>query len=85
MINRPDEDHLAAALRLNRVLYSFNIGDYCALHQAWPSQEHSHAGIIVATQQRYSLGEELRRLMRLIPTVTAEEIRNRIEFLSSWY
>jgi hypothetical protein len=41
-------------------------------------------GIIVAPQQRYSVGEELRRLMRLIGGVTAEEMRERIEFLSGW-
>jgi hypothetical protein len=43
-----------------------------------------HAGIVVAQQQRYSTGEELRRLMRLIGRRTQEEMRNRIEFLSAW-
>ena len=44
----------------------------------------SHAGIILAVQQRYSVGEQMRRLLRLIDTLTAEEMRNRIEFLSAW-
>ena len=44
----------------------------------------SHAGIILAVQQRYSVGEQMRRLLRLISSVTAEEMRNRIEFLSTW-
>jgi hypothetical protein len=35
-------------------------------------------------QQRYSVGEQMRRLLRLIDTLTAEEMRNRIEFLSAW-
>jgi hypothetical protein len=35
-------------------------------------------------QQRYSVGEQMRRLLRLIKTLTAEEMRNRIEFLSAW-
>ncbi|MGA3239298.1 MAG: DUF5615 family PIN-like protein [Bryobacteraceae bacterium] len=85
MINRSDEDHLAAAAASGRVLYTFNVADYCVLHQAWMSQPRSHAGIVVAPQQRYSTGEELRRLMRLIGSVTAEEMRNRIEFLSAWF
>jgi hypothetical protein len=59
MINRPDEDHLAAAAASERVLYSFNVADYCSLHEAWISPERTHAGIIVATQQRYPVGEEL--------------------------
>ena len=48
------------------------------------SEKRFHAGIVLAPQQRYSGGEELRRLMRLISTVSAEEMRNRIEFLSAW-
>jgi hypothetical protein len=44
----------------------------------------SRAGIILAVQQRYSVGEQMRRLLRLIDTLTAEEMRDRIEFLSAW-
>jgi uncharacterized protein DUF5615 len=85
MISRPDKDHLAAATASGRVLYTFNVADYCILHQDWISRGLVHAGIILAPQQRYPLGEELRRLMRLIGDVTAGEMRNRIEFLSSWF
>ena len=84
MINRDDEEHLAAATAATRALYTFNVADYCVLHQSWISRKRAHAGIIVAPQQRYSTGEEIRRLMRLIGTVTAEGIQNRIEFLSAW-
>ena len=44
----------------------------------------SHAGIVLAVQQRHTVGEQMRRLLRLTSTLTAEEMRNRIEFLSSW-
>jgi hypothetical protein len=83
MINRDDQDHLTAAAASGRVLYKFNLADYCRLHRAWISKR-SHSGIIVARQQRYPVGEELRRLMRLISRVPAEKMRNRIEFLSTW-
>jgi hypothetical protein len=49
------------------------------------TQQRPHAGIIVAPQQRYAVGEELRRLLRLIGTVSAEEMQNRVEFLSAWF
>ncbi len=64
MINRPDEDHLIAASSAGRALFTYNTSDYCALHQSWMSSERPHAGIIVAPQQQYSVGEELRRIMR---------------------
>ena len=31
-----------------------------------------------------SVGEQMRRLLRLIAARTAEDMRNRIEFLSNW-
>jgi hypothetical protein len=81
MINRGDEDHLAAALGAPAGSIHF----YCVLHQAWVSQRRFHAVIVVVAQQRHSTGEELRRLMRLLGSLTAEEMRNRIEFLSAWF
>jgi hypothetical protein len=38
--------------------------------------------IIVAPH--YSVGEELRRIMRLISRRVAEEMRSRLEFISAW-
>jgi len=40
-----------------------------------------HGGIIVIPRQRYSVGEKIRRLCALIDSVSAEEMRNRLEFL----
>lgn len=84
MINRQDESHLITAAASGRMLFTYNTADYCALHQRWMNSERTHAGIIVAPQQQYSVGEELRRIMRLISRCTAEQMQNRLEFLSSW-
>jgi hypothetical protein len=84
MINREDADHLALAASLERILYTFNVADYCALHEAWIAEGREHAGIVLATQQRYRVGEEIRRLMRCLGRVSAHDMRNRIEFLSGW-
>jgi hypothetical protein len=84
MINRADDAHLAAAARLDRVLYTYNTADFSGLHQNWTATRQAHSGIIVAVQQRYSVGEELRRLMRLIAGISAEQMRGRLEFLSNW-
>src|SRR5580700_5145261 len=40
--------------------------------------------IIVAPQQRYSVGEEIRRVMRLIRQRAADEMLCRLEFMSGW-
>lgn len=79
-----DAAQLACATEQGRVLYSFNIRDFSALHATYSTEGKTHAGLILAQQQRHSVGEQMRRLLRLIGTLSAEEMRDRMEFLSAW-
>ena len=65
MCERNDEEHLLWAVAESRSLYSFNVRDYCRLHAEFLAQGKSHAGIILAKQQHYSVGEQMRRLLKL--------------------
>ena len=67
-----------------RVLYTYNASDFCRLHSEFLRQGRHHAGIIVGDQQTASVGEELRRLMRIREAKTAAEMKNHLEFLSHW-
>ena len=80
MIRRKDEEHLLWATVQGRALYSFNVGDYHEIHTEWIATGRNHAGIILAQQKRYSTGEQIRRLLRLIGSLTCEAMRNREEF-----
>jgi len=40
--------------------------------------------MVLSRQQQYSIGEQMRRLLKLIAATTAEEMYNRLEFLSDW-
>ena len=84
MMRRADEEHLEFACGEGRVLYSFNVRHFHQIHSAWVAVGRAHNGIILAQQQRYSTGEQIRRLLRLITSVSAEAMRNREEFLGSW-
>jgi uncharacterized protein with PIN domain len=84
MIEREDRDHLEHASREGRTLYSFNIGDYYQLHTEFLTECKDHKGIILAQQQRYSIGEQLRRLLRITAVRSSEDMQNRIGFLSAW-
>jgi hypothetical protein len=55
------------------------LSGHCAL-----AARKSHAGVILARQQRYSVGEQARHLLKLIATESAEEMRNQVEFVSAW-
>ena len=84
MIERNDQEHLDYATVQGRVLYSFNVSDYYRLHTEYLSQGKSHAGIILTRQQHYSVGEQMRCLLKLIAIKSREEMKNQLEFLSAW-
>jgi Tfp pilus assembly protein PilZ len=84
MIKQRDEAHLRLATSQSRALYSFNVRDYHEIHTQWTATGLVHGGIILATQKRYSTGEQIRRLLRLIGSVTQEQMRGREEFLGGW-
>ena len=79
-----DEQQLAYATERERVLYSHNTSDFYRLHGEWISAGREHAGMILAPQQRFSVGEQLRRILRIRTVAGAESMRNRIEFLANW-
>jgi Domain of unknown function (DUF5615) len=81
MSEQDDLAQLEHATRHVRVLYTFNVGHFCHLHAQYMAQGKPHAGIIVVFRQRYSVGEQIRRLLQLINMKSAEEMRNSLQFL----
>lgn len=81
MNERDDNAQLERATEQHRVIYTFNVGDFCKLHRDYLAAGKSHAGIIVVYRQRYSVGEQIRRLIKLIGTKSPEEMRDKLNFL----
>ena len=84
MLRGSDEAQLAWAAGSERVLYSFNLGHFHVLHTEWLAAGKDHSGIILGQQQRYAVGEQVRRLLNVVNTRTAGDMRNRLEYLSAW-
>jgi predicted nuclease of predicted toxin-antitoxin system len=84
MIEREDVEHLDYATEQGRVLCTFNVGDFCRLHADYVAHGRPHAGIILMRQQYYSVGEQMRRLLKLMASKSADEMKNWVEFLSAW-
>ncbi len=78
---KSDRAQLEYAARTRRVLYSFNVDDFCRLHQEYLTEGKSHSGIVVVYRQRYSVGEQLRLLLKLADIKSAEDLRNDLLFL----
>ena len=83
MLSRSDEEQLQWALEHQRVIYSFNVRDFYRIHTNLVEQRQDHSGIILGLQN-YSIGEQMRRILRIIATKSAEEMKNQVEFLSAW-
>ncbi len=81
MSEQDDRAQLEYAAAQGCVLYTFNVGHFCKLHSDYLARGKDHAGIIVVNRQRYSVGEQIRRLLRLINTKSAEDMRNSLYFL----
>jgi hypothetical protein len=81
-LTEPDPLQLEWAANHGRVLMSFNVGDFVRLHGEWLRTGKHHAGLVVSQQQ--PLGEIVRRLLNLAASLSAEELRDRLEFLTNW-
>lgn len=84
LVGKPDEEQLIHAAEAGRILYTFNVGDFMHLHGEYMSADRMHADIIFGDQQRFSVGEQMRRLLRILALRSAEEMQNGYEFLSAW-
>jgi hypothetical protein len=71
-IQLPDSEQLIWATQQGRVIYSFNMGDFCRLHKFYMAQSMNHSGIIVAAKQRYSVGEQVKAILNLLAVQSAE-------------
>ena len=84
LLGADDVDQIRWCARNQRVLVTSNIDDFYEIHSDLLKQSQRHAGIVAIQQQTLSIGERMRRLIRLWSAVRAEDMVNRIEFLSHW-
>jgi hypothetical protein len=78
------ERQRAFAAAQGRAIYSFNVPHFCRLHAEWLARQRTHAGIVLARQRQFSIGEQIRRIAKLMGTLSTEEMQNRLEFLGDW-
>jgi hypothetical protein len=76
-----DRKQLVFAASQGRVFYTLNSADFAALHAKFLTSGCRHAGIITIPEQRYSVGEKIRRILALLNVTAAEDMIDRIEYL----
>jgi len=81
MMAEPDQAQLEFACARRRVIYTFNVGDFCRLHAEYLESGKTHAGIVVVPRQRYPIGIQVRGLLELTSTRSAQEMVDNLVFL----
>lgn len=78
----PDEKQLIYATSIGMSILTHNIHDFPRIHYQFINQGIFHRGIIIAKQ--VSVGEIVKRFLRLATALSAEDMENRLEYLSNW-
>ncbi len=79
-----DSEQLVFAAEKGWVLYTSNVKDFEVLHRELIESGRSHAGVLYHPRQRFSIGEQARRILRIWEALSAEEMVNRVESISQW-
>ena len=82
MAHASDTQQVAFAASQRRAILTHNKRDFILIHRTYVEQGDEHSGIIVADHD--TLGPLVRRVSKLWFTVSAERMKNRLEFLGSW-
>lgn len=75
-----DEAQLLGATAQGRIVFTFNVGDFTILAERHPR----HAGIILAAQGRWSIGELNTALDRALSETNAEDWVGQLRWLGQW-
>jgi hypothetical protein len=82
MVAADDDEQLAFAASQQRALVTFNHKHFAALHAQYIAEGREHWGIIFSTEE--GMGVLRRRLLRLLNTFSAEELKNQTRWLNEF-
>jgi hypothetical protein len=80
MLSHDDAAQLAHAASEQRAILTFNAHDFNALHETYATAGKDHWGSLLSTEE--SIGTLMRRLLRLLHSVSAQELKNQIRWLN---
>lgn len=74
LVEADDDEQLAFAAAAQRAIVTFNHKDFAVRHEQYLANGTDHWGIVLSTEETISVLR--RRLLRLLNTVAAEELKN---------
>jgi predicted nuclease of predicted toxin-antitoxin system len=86
MIAAEDGEQLAFASARDMAILTSNVADFVRLAHEYALAGRPHAGIIISSEQfsRRRMGDLLRMILRLLNTLSADELRNNVVYLQNF-
>lgn len=82
MVEADDDEQLAYAASTQRAIVTFNHKDFAVRHLQCLAEGKEHWGIVLSTEEAPDVLR--RRLLRLLNTLRAEELKNQIRWLNEF-
>ncbi len=82
MLEDDDDTQLAFAVSQQRAIVSINHQHFAPLHEQYLAQGKEHWGIILSTEETTPVLR--RRLLRLLNTLSAEDLKNQMHWLNEF-
>jgi predicted nuclease of predicted toxin-antitoxin system len=77
-----DDEQLAYAASAQRAIVTFNHKDFAVRHDAYMAEGKEHWGIVLSTEEAVDVLRH--RLLRLLNTLTADELKNQMRWLNDF-
>ena len=82
MVEADDDEQLAYAASSGRAIVTFNHKDFSVRHDRYMEEGKDHLGIVLSTEE--SMDVMRRRLLKLLNTVSSEELKNQMRWLNEF-
>ena len=79
LVATPDQEIMEFAVSQHRAVVTFNIKDFIPITIQYYADGKEHYGVVVSNQ--LSRGELQKRVIKLLKSITAEELMNCVRFL----
>jgi len=82
ILSETDSQQLAQAVIEERAIVTFNVVDFVSLHNEYLSEGKEHWGIIFSSQESIHILRH--RLLRLLNSTSADQLKNQIVWLNEF-
>ncbi|MCP4346454.1 MAG: hypothetical protein GY795_13110 [Desulfobacterales bacterium] len=82
MLSKNDQEQLDASASEQRAIVTCNFSDFVVLNQEYNAKNKEHWGIILSTEE--PTGVLIKRLLSLLNSLSASELKNHIRWLNEF-